>query len=145
MDSELQLVSNSTEASSDEIQLTVNVSETAKVFVNGNPTTSTGTLRQFVSRDLDVNQEYRFEVRVEDVVDGKEVSDSKTVVLAPGQGEVISFDLRSPNSPIETVLTLNVPEDAKVTLAGNTTKTTGDARTYRTKELKLGEVWTITQ
>jgi uncharacterized protein (TIGR03000 family) len=137
----LRLVNSSTELKSDEIQLTVNVSESARIFVNGNPTTSTGESRQFVSRGLDPNQDYRFEIRVEDTVDGEEVVDSKTLVLSPGHGEIVSFDLRKSNSPVETVLTLNVPADAKVVLAGNETKTAGQARTYRTKDLKLGQVW----
>ncbi len=136
----MYLVSSVSNAASDEIQLTVNVPEQAKVFVNGNATTSTGISRQFVSRDLEADQEYRFEVRVEMNRNGEKVSDTKTVVLAPGRGEVLDFELSS-NEPIETVLTLNVPSDATVVLAGNSTKTEGDARTYRTMELKSGQVW----
>ncbi len=141
VDADFQLVSTSSDSMSDEIQLTVKVSESAKIFVNGNSTTSTGEVRQFVSRGLKADQEYRFEIRVEDTIDGEAVVDTKTLVLTPGQGEVVIFDLRSPNEPVETVLTLNVPEDAKVTLAGNTTKSAGSNRTYRTKELKMGQVW----
>ncbi len=45
------------------------------------------------------------------------------------------------NEPVETALTVNVPEGAKVILAGNETKSAGSTRTYRTKTLKSGETW----
>ncbi len=38
-------------------------------------------------------------------------------------------------------MTLRVPSEAKVVLAGNETKTEGELRTYRTKGLKDGESW----
>ncbi|MGB1706959.1 MAG: TIGR03000 domain-containing protein, partial [Rubripirellula sp.] len=36
---------------------------------------------------------------------------------------------------------LNVPADAVVTLAGNATRGDGSVRTYRTSQLKDGQVW----
>ena len=135
------LVAMNSNYAADEIQLSVRVPESAKVFVNGNATTSTGELRHFVSRGLDPAQEYRFEIRVEDSVAGKAVTDSQTIVLAPGNGESLKFDLRPADAAIPTILTLNVPATAKVELAGNGTITQGTERTFRTMELRSGEVW----
>jgi uncharacterized protein (TIGR03000 family) len=114
-----------------EVQLTVDVPLNAKVFVNGNPTKATGTSRQFVSKDLSPTEAYRFEVQAVYEVEGKEVSHAETVL----------FDPAASDDPVETTLTLNVPEGAKVVLANNTTKSDGSLRVYRTKQLKVGEAW----
>lgn len=128
--------------SADEIHLMVQVPEAARVFVNGNPTTSGGGSRHFVSRGLEKGSSYRFEVRVDLEQNGRTLSESKTVVLAPGRDEQLVFAMTAPVPQVkETVLTLNVPADAQVVLAGNPTKSSGEARTYRTNELKSGEVW----
>jgi uncharacterized protein (TIGR03000 family) len=44
-------------------------------------------------------------------------------------------------SPAKTRLTLRVPTDAKVTLAGVETKQTGEVRQYSTNKLSNGQVW----
>jgi uncharacterized protein (TIGR03000 family) len=128
-------------ASNDEIHIVVDLPESAKVFVNGNATSSKGTSRRFVSRNLEVGASYRFEIRVEDERNGKIVTENKTLVLVPGSIETLAFKLDKKPVVAETVLKLNVPVDAKVSLAGNSTKSTGESRTYRTKELTSGQVW----
>jgi uncharacterized protein (TIGR03000 family) len=128
-------------ASKDEIHLVIDLPESARVFVNGNATTSKGASRRFVSRNLEGGSSYRFEVRVEDDRNGKVVSDTKTLVLVPGSTETLAFQLDDKPVVAETVLKLNVPADAKVSLAGNSTKSMGESRTYRTKELTVGQVW----
>lgn len=125
----------------DEIHLNVQLPESASVFVNGNRTTSKGALRNFVSKNLAVGSSYRFEVRAEREVNGEVVTENKTVVLTPGSTESIEFQLAEKSKVSETVLTLNVPNDAKVVLAGNGTKTVGSSRTFRTQELTPGQVW----
>lgn len=126
---------------SDAIELTVSVPKDAKVFVNGNSTTSTGSVRQFVSRGLEVGKSYRFEIRAELTgADGKVVTDSKELVVKAGDQEKVDFAALK-TGPVETVVTLNVPADAKVTLAGNATRAQGSSRTFRTSQLKEGEVW----
>jgi uncharacterized protein (TIGR03000 family) len=42
---------------------------------------------------------------------------------------------------VKTSLTLHVPADAKVTLAGVSTKQTGDVRQFTTTKLSAGQVW----
>jgi uncharacterized protein (TIGR03000 family) len=125
-----------------EVHLSVKLPSEAKVFVNGNLTTSTGDLRHFVSRDLRENEAYRFEVKaVMTNSDGTELVQNKTVVINSGNGEELTFDMLKSDDPVETILTLNVPEDAKVVLAQNTTKSEGASRVYRTKQLREGEAW----
>lgn len=124
-----------------EIHLNVAIPSDARLFVNGNATTSQGANRHFVSRGLEAGGSYKFEIRAERTVDGHLVEESKTLVLVAGRSEEIAFALAAPNAKAETVLTLNVPADAQVVLAGNTTKTSGESRTYRTKELTNGQVW----
>ena len=127
---------------STEVYLTVNLPENAKVFVNGNPTTTTGSKRHFVSRDLKPNETYRFEVKaVVTNEDGSEVVQNKTVVVASGNGEELNFEMLQADDPIETILTLNVPEKARVVLAQNATKSEGASRVFRTKQLHDGESW----
>jgi uncharacterized protein (TIGR03000 family) len=126
---------------SNEVQLTVDVPMNAKVFVNGNPTKATGTSRSFVSKDLNPSEAYRFEVQAVYEVDGKEINQTKTVIAKAGSAEAMVFDPSESTDPVETTLTLNVPEGASVVLANNSTKSDGSLRVYRTKQLKVGEAW----
>ncbi|HEY2760746.1 MAG TPA: TIGR03000 domain-containing protein, partial [Pirellulales bacterium] len=116
--------------------LNVNVPAEAKIFVNGTATTSTGSDRQFVSRGLTAGNRYAYEVRAEYTKDGKAVNETKTVTLGPGQmvNLAFSFDGDKPSvaSKSKTKLTVHVPADAKVYLAGNETSSTGDVREFTT-------------
>ncbi len=115
-------------------RLLVNVPEEAVVFVNGKRTTTKGTLRKFASSDLDRNLNYTYEVRAE--VNGR--SETKVVSLRAGSSKALNFDF----APVQsTVLTLHVPANAKVELAGTETKQTGTKRVFRTARLKAGQTW----
>jgi uncharacterized protein (TIGR03000 family) len=135
------LVANS-QTRSDAVYLTVAVPGDAKVFVNGNSTTSTGAVRKFVSHGLKTGKEYRFKVRAElEGLDGQLLTEEKTLVVTAGAQEQVQFAFNDSVSPIETAVTLNLPEGAKVILAGTETKATGESRTFRTSRLKPGESW----
>jgi len=126
---------------SDSIQLSVAVPANALVFVNDLPTTSTGANRLFVSRGLQAGKLYKFEVRAELVgSDGQTVSETKSVTMTAGARDQLSFASLA-GTPVPTTVTLNVPADAKVVLAGNATAAVGETRTYRTSQLKAGEQW----
>ncbi len=128
--------------SDDAVYLTVAVPSDAKIFVNGNATDSTGAVRQFVSRGLKSGKSYRFEIRAElEGADGQVISEEKSLVVTAGKREQVQFDFAETSVPIETAVTLDVPEGAQVTLAGNPTKATGTKRTYRTSQLKAGQIW----
>ncbi len=120
--------------------LTVNVPENARVLVNGITTRSTGSLRRYVSRNLTPGFDYSYEVQAEVMVDGKPMVQTKTVQLRAGQKAQLAFDMNTA-PPVETALTLNVPADAKVYLAGNETRGNGKVRTFRTTKLADGQTW----
>jgi uncharacterized protein (TIGR03000 family) len=71
------------------------------------------------------------------------------VKLVPGQMRAISFDFPAESrqteermaSGVETRLTLRVPANAKVYLAGVETRSTGESRFFTTRRLKQGEQW----
>jgi uncharacterized protein (TIGR03000 family) len=120
--------------------LSVNVPDDAKIFVNGQPTTSTGASRQYVSRNLQPGFNYTYEVRAELVREGRTVEQVKTVDVRAGETANLAFDF-GPSDSAETSLTVHVPADAKVYLAGNSTKATGETRIFRTTGLSGGKSW----
>jgi uncharacterized protein (TIGR03000 family) len=118
----------------------VNVPAEAKIFVNGQATSSTGEVRQYVSRDLSSGMTYTYEVKAEMVVDGKTVEQTKTIDLRAGSTSSLAFDF-SNATPVETSLTVRVPADAKVYLAGNATTASGEVRVFKTTGLSTGKGW----
>jgi uncharacterized protein (TIGR03000 family) len=120
--------------------LAVNVPADAKIYVNGQATSSTGETRQYVSRDLQNGFNYAYEVRAELVRDGRTVEQTKRIDLRAGETANLSFDFPGA-SQIETSLTVHVPAEAKVYLAGNATKAGGETRIFRTTGLNNGKSW----
>ncbi len=126
--------------------LTVAVPEGAKVYVNDRLTSSEGMIRQYLSTGLKAGYSYTYVVRVEQTVDGEVLVKSQEVRLRAGAMERLVFDMPASDVQIaaekqETKLTLMVPEDAKVTLAGNPTAVEGSTRTFRTQQLAAGQAW----
>jgi len=128
--------------------LSVSVPAEAKIFVNGAETTSTGNERQFVSRGLTAGNRYEYEVRAEMLRDGNTVTETKTVTLGPGQQVNLTFNFEdnkeapvAAGSKAKTKLTLHVPADAKVFLAGHETSATGEVREFTTSKLDSGAEW----
>ena len=68
--------------------LNVNVPAEAKVFINGDRDHQHWHQRQFVSRGLKAGNRYAYEVRAEFVSDGKPVTETKAVTLAPAKWPV---------------------------------------------------------
>ncbi len=128
---------------SDSGMLLVSVPADARVFVNGKQTTSTGVDRQYISRGLQLGQQYAYEVRAEFVRDGKPVTETRNVQLTGGAMSSLSFIDATASAPVskKTVLKLNVPTDAKVTLAGRETTSTGAVREFTTTNLPAGGHW----
>jgi uncharacterized protein (TIGR03000 family) len=120
--------------------LAVRVPENAKIFVNGRATSSVGSERQYVSRNLESGFDYTYEVRAEMTRDGKVFTQTKTVSIRAGETSELAFNVPTGQNP-ETTLTLHVPENAKVYLAGRLTKATGTTRVYRSSVLADGEEW----
>lgn len=127
--------------------LTVHVPADAQVFVNDLPTTSTGSLRRYVSNGLRFGYNYTYHIRAEVVRAGQTVTETKTVKLQAGDNSNVEFALNDSNSdpianqPVRTSLTVHVPAEAKVYLSGNETRGTGEVRTFSTTKLATGETW----
>lgn len=121
--------------------LNIIVPEDAKVFVNDQLTKSTGTERQFVSRGLRGDRQYSYRVRIEFEKDGKLVTETKTTTLTAGSDAKLAFADQPIADHVATKLTVEVPENAKITLAGAETKQTGVKREFVTTKLGKGQTW----
>ncbi len=126
--------------------MNVSVPAEAKVFVNGLATTSTGAQRRYVSNGLDQGFSYTYELRVELERNGQLVTETKTVKVKAGDVTEVKFDLNNDSEKVAadkaaTKLTLNVPANAKVTLAGTATQSTGEVREFTTTKLAAGQSW----
>jgi uncharacterized protein (TIGR03000 family) len=121
----------------DGVLLLVSVPNDAKVLVNGSETTSTGSLRRFVSRGLQEGATYDYTVTM--VVDNVEKPIEETQVISVTAGELskVSFE----ELELTTSLTVHVPEESTVWLAGNMTDSTGATRTFETSALPTGSTW----
>ena len=95
---------SSSRPNSDSVLLTVSVPADAKVFVNGQPTRSTGELRQYASSGLQPAAVYPYRVRAEFVRDGKPISEEKTVQLTAGQTGSLAFSA-APNAQVADMAT----------------------------------------
>ena len=73
-------------------------------------------------------------------MDGQRTVQTKTIHLQAGQTAELAFDT-STATELETSLTVNVPGDAKVYLAGNTAPGKGIQRTFKTTKLSAGDAW----
>jgi uncharacterized protein (TIGR03000 family) len=122
----------------DEGMLLVTVPAGAKLVVNGQETRSEGELRRFVSGGLKAGYQYPYQVKAIYEVDGRRVEETKEVQLRAGEALQLAFE--APKS-LETKLTVKVPEDAKLILAGSPTTSTGAVRVFATDGLKPGQAW----
>jgi uncharacterized protein (TIGR03000 family) len=83
---------------------------------------------------------YTYEVKAEVVRDGRSIEQVKQVNLRAGQTAELAFDFPR-SEQLETSLTVHVPAEAKVYLAGNATKAQGEVRVFRTTGLAAGKDW----
>ena len=119
----------------------MNVPSDARVYVNGVQTKSVGSERSYVSRGLQGGFNYTYEVRAEVERDGKKVEETKMVSLTAGRTARVAFALEASEAAPSTTLTLNVPADAKVFLAGSETTSSGLVREFTTTKLAAGQSW----
>jgi uncharacterized protein (TIGR03000 family) len=122
----------------DGVLLLVSVPNDAKVLVNGSATTSTGTLRRFVSRGLQEGATYDYEVTMVVDSNGKPVEETQIVSVTAGERSEVSFE---ETLILTTSLTIHVPDEATVWLAGNMTDSSGSTRTFETSSLPAGSAW----
>jgi uncharacterized protein (TIGR03000 family) len=129
--------------------LLVKVPADAKIYVNGKATKSTGDERQFISRGLTRGASYNFEVKAEMTRGGEPITITKSAQLTAGGSAELSFDELADEpdqiaetEPVVTKLTVRVPADAKVYLAGTETKQGGEVREFTTTKLSGSNGWT---
>ena len=129
-------------ASATEATIFVSLPADAKVFVNDLATSSTGAERHYVSRGLKPGRSYSYKLRVQFEQDGKQMTEDKVVRLTAGENVQLAFGgAASSDKTAQTELKLNVPANAKVTLAGAPTEQTGEVRSYTTNSLTAGQKW----
>lgn len=63
----------------------------AKLAIDGHVTTSTSTERSFVSPALEAGKDYQYTITAELVRDGKNVTESKTIVVRAGETTSVNF------------------------------------------------------
>ena len=129
---------DSTRASTGSGTLIVRLPEDAKLIVNGRSTTSVGSTRQFVSNGLQAGLQYPYSLQATMTVNGREIVKTHELRLESGDLREVDFDF---DVPVETQLTVRVPENAKLILAGSKTVSTGSERKFTTKRLMAGELW----
>jgi uncharacterized protein (TIGR03000 family) len=64
----------------------------AKLFVDGNATTSTSSRRVFQSPTLTVGKEFSYNLKAEFAVDGKTITATKKVTVSAGNESTVSFE-----------------------------------------------------
>jgi uncharacterized protein (TIGR03000 family) len=125
--------------------LAVKVPADAKVFVNDRATTSAGSDREYVSRDLQPGARYNYDVRAEFIRDGQTVTENRSVQLTAGQSINLDFTqapaAETAAAETRTTLTVHVPADAKLFLADQETQATGEVREFTTNRLPSGGQW----
>jgi uncharacterized protein (TIGR03000 family) len=129
---------SSTQRADDTGMLLVSLPAHAKLFVNGKETSSEGDLRRFVSRGLKAGFRYPYSLKAVIEQDGKEIVSTRDVALRPGRSARVEFDFAQ---SVETKVTIKLPADAELVLAGTKTKSTGTTRTFTTKKLAEGQLW----
>lgn len=71
--------------------LTIWVPTNAKVMINGLPTLTTGSRREYISHGLQPGLSYKYEVCVQIVRDGKTLEETQEVLMTAGSKEGLAF------------------------------------------------------
>jgi uncharacterized protein (TIGR03000 family) len=120
--------------------LVVTLPVDAKLFVNDRLMKSRGATRRFASPELKPGRTYPYALRAEWTRDGEPVVREQIVYLRAGERESLVINETSPQTTT-TTLTVHVPNDATVTLAGVETESTGTVREFSTAKLAPGQRW----
>ncbi|MBM3953940.1 MAG: TIGR03000 domain-containing protein [Planctomycetes bacterium] len=91
---------------------------------------------------MESGREYDFVVKVVTKRDGEPREETKVASLTAGGREQLDFTaLVAARAARKTSLTLRVPAEAKVWLAGNATVSQGEVRVFETSQLTDGQAW----
>jgi uncharacterized protein (TIGR03000 family) len=83
-------------------RMIVEVPSDAKLFIDDKPMKTTNEKRSFSTPDLEKGETYYYEVRVEVMRDGKPLSETRKVIMKPGEVAKVNF------KNIETTATARV-------------------------------------
>jgi uncharacterized protein (TIGR03000 family) len=133
-------IESSTDGSTDTALLNLQVPSEAVVYVNGRRTTTPGSLRRYISRNLKAGRDYTYEVRAEIERDGKTLSRTRVIQLTAGDNKTFEMDFDN-QQQLVTSVTLFVPDDAEVTMGGVKTSARGPMRYFSTSKLQDGDSW----
>jgi uncharacterized protein (TIGR03000 family) len=78
-----------------EARIVVNLPAEARLTIDGNPTTSTSTVRTFVTPPLTPGQVYHYTLAAQLERDGKPMTATKEVAVRPGQETRVSLDFNN--------------------------------------------------
>jgi uncharacterized protein (TIGR03000 family) len=118
--------------------LSLKLPREARVYINGKLTKTQGALRQYVSRNLTKDKNYRYRVKAVVEKDGREIVRTRLVSMRPGHDRLVQFKF---DQPQVTTLVLKVPVDAEVLLDGQKTNAKGKIRTFSTRKLTNEQSW----
>jgi uncharacterized protein (TIGR03000 family) len=121
--------------------LVVRLPADAKLFVNDQPMNSRGGLRRFASPELQPGRIYPYALRAQWQRNGKTVERNETIYLRAGDYKRLAISDAPQARTVDTRLTLQVPAEAAVTLAGVPTESKGTLRTFSTSRLAAGQRW----
>ncbi len=107
------------------------------MYLNEQKMTDAGASRSYSWQLAASRRMEEIVVRVEITRNGKLVRQSKKATVHSGDSSRVSFDF----GKAETSITLNVPKDATVYLAGRKASGAGAIRQFRTTKLALGQRW----
>ncbi|MBN1854613.1 MAG: TIGR03000 domain-containing protein [Pirellulales bacterium] len=130
----------------DAATLQLEVPANSRVYVNDTLTKHPGTIRRYVSRGLRPENSYTYNIRVEYLRDNLPVQETRTVRMTAGDHAALTFGQavtqeRIVAKPVDTTVTLHVPAEARVILAGNPTRQVGEIREFTTQRLAPGQAW----
>ena len=110
-----------------------------KILINDKPTSTTGSLRKYVSKGLEADRDYKYRVTAILERAGKELKESRIISLRPGLDQLVEINFEQ---PMVTKLDMRVPIDAKVMLCGKEMAKTGtNKRIFATTSLSKSEIW----
>lgn len=128
--------------------LVLQVPEDAQVIVNNRLTTSRGTVRHLVSRNLQPGTRYEYELRAEVVRDGQMLVRTRHVMLEAGKRANVDFEFEGTgnekslaDAAAPASITVHVPEDARLFVMGTETQSTGPVRRFVTSRFNPGQRW----
>lgn len=89
-----------TPTTDNKLRLTIHVPNQAKVFINGKPTSSTGSVRKYVTPAVAPNRSYVFSVRTEYTVGGRKQEKTQEIRVQPNAPSSLAFKFEAPSESV---------------------------------------------